>query len=1101
MKTTMMRKFALVLLTVMAGMTAKADVLPSSYYSEPAAGTFYLYNVAQGLFLERLSNNFPGLTSAPAEVKLTKKGTGFTIMFADGKYLKTGYWNNQYLWTDGGGSETEALWAFEAISGKDKVYQLKRTASDTWNSITGVFYVNGTNAATTPTDDCQWALISPSTYIAIAKANAIPAKYRSEIPTTEGSYYLYDMLNQTFLDTDHRSLSNEPTAKVTFTPQGSSFLISGNAGKYLKIGVYKGQYLWSDGDENSTKWTIEAPTGEEAEKLYYIYTNNFTETNTEVAGKTMYLTGTNASSTKPAYARWALIKESDYINYVMSGEGTVDAAAAAANKATMVAANGDATALLQNPNFDRSSDGWWGGERGLCALYRGNGYALEASEDGSVMVQSVKNMPKGTYKVVAAVRGANGTTVSARIAENNGDAVINRGTNSMNDQLNMNGVKMPYSTLGGFSTSDNAKGWDWATATGTLDADGHLKIEFVTTGNGKVSIADVHLYYMSDGTSNYAVAYTDGVDATAHAVICDLTAANPNILFTSTGTIKTITDAKLNNDLVGGTVANLVFYDGYDFTAATDFIANKATFYGNIEAGVSTVVCLPFAVTGGANGTFYEVKSQSGNTLKMQEVKKPEAGKAYVYRGSEAVTTLTGSGNVKAAPVETALSFILNKFGTTQVSGVKLDFDAEDDGIWQKPQPVISDYATGQECYLYNVGAARFYTEGNSYGTQASIGETGLKVKFVQNGSAVKITNYSEAKKAWRTMFVTTNGAMYVDAESATECNWQIVRGADKTFKLMMSAPNESYNQENYPGAMMGLDLFEYDLQTRLAALLFTDEEPGEGLYQTDWAVVSTADYNTYQTAVATYKTALQLKALIEEAKAAGIDVTTEQAVYENTASTQEQLTAAIVSITNKMIEDELKDASRDHPLDLTDKYIINPRYENNDNEGWKGTAPGIDATNNLQNAEFFNKETIDCYQDLVGLPEGIYRLSLQGFYRAGLEGPAYEAKVGGTEESVLHAKLYVTTDGKTTTTKMQSIFTGAPTTALGVSGEIKLGSWWVPNTMSSAAAYFAAGYYNGNSIEVHVTNGQLRIGLKKSEYIRRDWLMIDNWKLEYLGK
>ena len=1096
-----MRKFALVLLTVMAGMTAKADVLPSSYYSEPAAGTFYLYNVAQGLFLERLSNNFPGLTSAPAEVKLTKKGTGFTIMFADGKYLKTGYWNNQYLWTDGGGSETEALWAFEAISGKDKVYQLKRTASDTWNSITGVFYVNGTNAATTPTDDCQWALISPSTYIAIAKANAIPAKYRSEIPTTEGSYYLYDMLNQTFLDTDHRSLSNEPTAKVTFTPQGSSFLISGNAGKYLKIGVYKGQYLWSDGDENSTKWTIEAPTGEEAEKLYYIYTNNFTETNTEVAGKTMYLTGTNASSTKPAYARWALIKESDYINYVMSGEGTVDAAAAAANKATMVAANGDATALLQNPNFDRSSDGWWGGERGLCALYRGNGYALEASEDGSVMVQSVKNMPKGTYKVVAAVRGANGTTVSARIAENNGDAVINRGTNSMNDQLNMNGVKMPYSTLGGFSTSDNAKGWDWATATGTLDADGHLKIEFVTTGNGKVSIADVHLYYMSDGTSNYAVAYTDGVDATAHAVICDLTAANPNILFTSTGTIKTITDAKLNNDLVGGTVANLVFYDGYDFTAATDFIANKATFYGNIEAGVSTVVCLPFAVTGGANGTFYEVKSQSGNTLKMQEVKKPEAGKAYVYRGSEAVTTLTGSGNVKAAPVETALSFILNKFGTTQVSGVKLDFDAEDDGIWQKPQPVISDYATGQECYLYNVGAARFYTEGNSYGTQASIGETGLKVKFVQNGSAVKITNYSEAKKAWRTMFVTTNGAMYVDAESATECNWQIVRGADKTFKLMMSAPNESYNQENYPGAMMGLDLFEYDLQTRLAALLFTDEEPGEGLYQTDWAVVSTADYNTYQTAVATYKTALQLKALIEEAKAAGIDVTTEQAVYENTASTQEQLTAAIVSITNKMIEDELKDASRDHPLDLTDKYIINPRYENNDNEGWKGTAPGIDATNNLQNAEFFNKETIDCYQDLVGLPEGIYRLSLQGFYRAGLEGPAYEAKVGGTEESVLHAKLYVTTDGKTTTTKMQSIFTGAPTTALGVSGEIKLGSWWVPNTMSSAAAYFAAGYYNGNSIEVHVTNGQLRIGLKKSEYIRRDWLMIDNWKLEYLGK
>ena len=988
----------------LSAITAWADILPSTYYSEPGAGTYYLYNVKLGQFMQRLSNNFPGQSSGPAEMTLAKSGNGYTIMFADGKYLKTGYWNNQYLWTDGGAGLTEGIWTFEAISGKDKVYQLKRTTEDTWNGITGIFYVNGTNAATEPTDECQWALISPTTYINIAKANAIPAKYRSAVPTAEGQYYLYDILNQTFLNTANRTLSDEPKATVTVTPSGSSFLISGEIGKYLKIGVYKGQYLWSDGDAWNTKWTIEAP----------------------------------------------------------AGEGTVDAAAAAENKATMVAAKGDATSLLQNPTFERSSDGWWGG-----------------------------------------VRGDNGTTVSARVADNNGDAVINHGTNALGNELNMNGVKMPYSTLGGFSTGENAQGWDWATATGTLSEDGHLKIEFVTAGNGKVSVADVHLYYMGDGStgSPLAVEYTDGVDAAAHAVTCDLTAENPNHLFTSSGTIITISGAKLNNDLVGGTVASLVLYDGYDFTASTDFIANKATFYGSIEGGVSSAVCLPFAITGGANGKFYEVKSRSGNTLKMQEVKKTEAGKAYVYRGSDAVTTLTGSGNVKAAPVETELSFILNKFGIAQVSGVKLDFETEDDGIWKKPQPAISDYAAGQECYLYNVGAARFYTEGNSYGTQASIGETGLKVKFVQNGSAVKITNYSEAKKGWFTTYITTNGAIYVDGGTVTECNWSLIPGADKTFKLMMSAPNTSYNQDNYPGAMMGLDLFEYDLQTRLAALLFTDEEPGEGLYLTDWAVVSKADYNNYQTAMATYKTALQLKALIEEAKAAGIDITAEQNVYENTASTQEELTAAIVSITNKMIEDELKEASRENPLDLTDKYIKNPRYENNDNEGWKGTAPGIDATNNLQNAEFFNKETIDCYQDLVGLPNGIYRVSVQGFYRAGLEGPAYEAKVGGTEESVMHAKLYVTTNSKTTTTKMQSIFTGASTTALGVSGEIKLGEWYVPNTMSSAAAYFAAGYYKANSIEVQVTSGKLRIGLKKDTALRRDWLMIDNWKLEYLGK
>lgn len=1111
----------------------RAEVIPSDYFSEVKSGTFYLYNVTQGKFMERLSNNFPGLSSAPAEVKVAKNGTAWTLMFADGKYLKTGYWNNQYLWTDGTSGLSENLWGFDAIS-SENIYQIHRTVSETLNGVTGIFYMNGTNADTAPTEDCKWALISPSDYIAIAKANAIPAKYRSEVPTEEGQYYLYDMLNQTFLNTANRTLSSEPKALVTFTPSGSSFLISGESGKYLKIGVYKGQYLWSDGDASSTKWTLEPAAGEEDEKLFYIYTNNFTETSSEVSGKTMYINGTNATSTKPGFARWALITEDDYVAYLSSGEGTVDPGEVTANKATMVAAKGDATSLLQNPTFERSSDGWWGGERGLCQLYRGSGYAFEASEDGSVMLQTVKNMPKGTYKVVAAVRGASGTTVCARLADNSGSAVVNHGTNAVTDQLNMNGVKMPYTALGGFNSGENALGWDWATATATLNEDAHLKIEFVTVGNGKVSVSDVHLYYMGDGTDNYAVEYSDGVDATAHAVTCDLTAANPNRIFTSVGTITTINDAKLNNNLVSGTMANLVVREGYGFTAPADFIATKATYYGNMTAGTAMTVCLPFAVTGGAKGSFYEPKNISGNTLNLTEVKKPESGKAYLYRGTEDITSLTGSGNVKATPVSTRMvgsyvatndvpagSYVLNNGMLKRVSGstsigafnayfalestqsrLDLNFDTtEDDGIWQKPEVTVSDFATGQTYYLYNVGAKRFFTEGNDHGTQASIAETGLRVKFVKNGDAVKLTSYSDVQGLWRTTFITTNGAMYVDGDGTGNCNWTVVPGNDKIFKLMISTPNETYNQENYPGAMMGVDLFEAELQTRLAALLFTDEEPGEGLYLTDWAVVTLANYNAYQKNVATYKTALQLKSKIEEATAAGIDVTDEQAVYENTSSTQDELTAAIASITNKMIEDELNGASRENPLDLTARFIINPSYENNDNEGWTGTTPSIDVNANLQNAEFFNCTSINYYQNLVGLPDGVYRLSVQGFYRAGLEGPAYESKISGNEDAVMHAKLYVTTGGKTTTKSMQSIFTGAPTSKLGVSGEINLGSWWVPNTMSSAAAYFAAGYYLQNSIEVTVSDSKLRIGIQKSEYIRRDWLMIDNWKLEYLGK
>ena len=625
-------KLVMLVTTMLCLLTAHGLQLPSNLFSETASGKFYLYNLHQGQFLVRLTNNFPGLSTSPAEVTVAQAGSNsYTLQFADGCYLKTGYWNNQYLWTDGTAGKSENLWGFLPIAGTTNVNQLQRAASETLNGETGIFYANGTNAATSPTDDCQWALVTPSAYDDLALANAIPAKYRSEIPTDEGNYYLYDALTQQFLNTIYPSLSAEPSATATITPSGSSFLISGEKGKYLKIGVYKGQYLWSDGDAQNTKWTIAAESGKEADKLFYIYTDNFTETNSEVVGKNMYLTGTNASVTKPSRARWMLLTEAAYVDYLASGEGVVDTKAVAEAKTAMTEAKGDATWLLENPSCERSADGWWGGERVLSQLYRGSGYAYESDGDGNVLLQTVKNMPKGTYKVVAAVRGTQGTSVTASAADKVGQTVTNHGGNYVGSQINMNGVMMPHSTLGGFSTSENAQGWTWLTATGNLSENGHLKIEFEQTGSGTVEVADIHLYYMNDGTQQYAVDYADGVDAANHAIACDLATDNPNRLFTSTAAITTASGTKLNNNLVGGMVSNLVIWDGHDFEAANDFIASKATYYGNIPAGTITTVCLPFAVTSLAEGTFYEPSKLNGTTLYMNQASKlEEIGRAHV---------------------------------------------------------------------------------------------------------------------------------------------------------------------------------------------------------------------------------------------------------------------------------------------------------------------------------------------------------------------------------------------------------------------------------------------------------------------------------------
>ena len=1111
--------FMVALLSVLE---ASANGIPSSYFCEVAAGDFYLYNVTQEKFLDMSASGDPMLSDAGTLMTLTKTGGTYKLSKAKGIDLKVGHWNGQLLWCNGASDNTDAWkWYFETKGTNTYLVYVDLATDIKENDYTfpaGKNYLNSNKEI--PTDAAmanEWALITKTAYVDYQISGAIAAEYRSGV--TDGKFYLYDALNRKFFNTATRTFTTEPQATATLTKSGDDYLISGDGKGYLKIGVYKGQYLWSDGDDTNTFWTIK----EDGNKLYYISTHNYTETNGEVAGKTWYLTGsTNVTQVMPPTAQWALISEADYVAWAMSGEASADPAVVAENLTAIKAANGNATSLVQNASFAKGDGGWRGGTRTLCTLYRGNGYDYESTDDNARMIQILNNMPAGTYKVVAVVRGANGTTAKAVIANTEGDVVTNRGYAQSGDQLNTNGVMMPYSTAGGFNNADKALGWQWLTATGTLEKDGNLTIEFDLNGADWKGIADVHLYYMSDSTNQYAVDYADDVDVQNHAVCCDLTTDNPNRLFKANGNFKTVADENLNNLLVSGAVSNFVLWDGFDFTASADFIASKATYYRTIEAGTPDVLCLPFAIMGGSNGTFYEPKNIDGSTLNLKDVKKPEAGKAYLYRCTSDVTALTGSGKVKAGNYSsiTALlgSYVLNGNKLKKVSGIttvdafrsyfqlesdasslSLNFDTTvNDGIWQRPQLATSAFAAGQECYLYNVAAQRFYTEGNSYGTQASVGEEGLKCKFVQSGEVYKLTNYSKAKNAWRTLFITTNGAMFVDAESATECWWKVVP-MDNCFKLMIAAPNKTYNQENYPGAMMGLDLFEGEYRTNLAALLMDDEEPGEGLYLTDWAVATPDAYSQYLNDMATYKAALQLKELIDEAKAAGMDVTEDEVVYNNTSSALVEIQAAIANVTAKLLEDDLAGASRENPIDVTDKFITNPRYDNNDNEGWKGNVqPGIDANNNLQNAEFFNTN-FDTYQDLQGLPDGTYRLSLQGFYRAGLEDPAYEAKQGSNE--TLNAELYVKTNSKTTTTKMQSIFTGAPTSKLGVDGEINLGQWWVPNTMSAAAVYFAKDYYKENAIEVQVTNGQLRIGLRKNTTIRRDWVMIDNWKLEYLGK
>ena len=194
--------------------------------------------------------------------------------------------------------------------------------------------------------------------------------------------------------------------------------------------------------------------------------------------------------------------------------------------------------------------------------------------------------------------------------------------------------------------------------------------------------------------------------------------------------------------------------------------------------------------------------------------------------------------------------------------------------------------------------------------------------------------------------------------------------------------------------------------------------------------------------------------------------------------------------------------ASATNPIEWTHK-ISNPRFDDN-NSGWSGDTPARGGNTSGTNndvpswddfnpcAEHYNK-TYDTYQELTGLANGTYAVSVQGFYREGGYAAAAPKHTAGTES--LNAILYANTEEQ----PLMSIFEeagkasgGGTATTDGISGVF-------PNDMKGASYFFSAGLY-WNTVYVQVTDGTLKFGIKKSTSVGTDWTIFDNFRLQYFG-
>ena len=219
--------------------------------------------------------------------------------------------------------------------------------------------------------------------------------------------------------------------------------------------------------------------------------------------------------------------------------------------------------------------------------------------------------------------------------------------------------------------------------------------------------------------------------------------------------------------------------------------------------------------------------------------------------------------------------------------------------------------------------------------------------------------------------------------------------------------------------------------------------------------------------------------------------------------------------------EDPYADASPENPIDLTNK-INNPDYSNG-TSGWSG-SPGI----GYSCAEKWNC-TFNVYQTISNLPNGWYRLTAQGFYRYGdyfVEqyngyggGGSNENDANniyavytipyavithreGTEK--LLAKMYANNVEEPLPSIFDGMYAYQPNdnfvrtdAYVPMLPDDMIG--WIPNGMYSGSRAFNDGKYPVE-LMVPVTNGTLKIGVKKDLGYKRDWTMWDNWHLYYLG-
>lgn len=441
---------------------------------------------------------------------------------------------------------------------------------------------------------------------------------------------------------------------------------------------------------------------------------------------------------------------------------------------------------------------------------------------------------------------------------------------------------------------------------------------------------------------------------------------------------------------------------------------------------------------------------------------------------------------------------------------------------WVMPDPlqfkateiVPSENEEGKKYYMYSAAHESFLGHGNQWSVEATFDNAVPKQYFFSkyvvdgeewDGVSYRFNAFISKTSVWDHMWITSGYVIGDCTMGQGSCRgddyWCFEWQEDGTALVYMADYSSAYGETalGYRAYLAASPNFPEINRVGLNVEGFNAEPFTEDVA---WAFIEESAFEEYNKAKQTFDKSEELINAIWDTEAAneGIDLSSVQAVYDNTASTLEELQAAIDAIpgiVRAFVVSKAEGATLEDPADFT-QLITTPDYVVGNSNGWEGDIPNIvDGC-----AQLWNKaDTFNMYQEIKDIPNGIYRINVQGLYR--VSNTSAEPYSGGVchNPELERGFVYGESNGVMMRRRLMGLFDGAETSRVHDTDYSFPNGLFVPDRQAGFTEWANQGYYAENETYVVVTDNVLRLGLYCDYIIHAgSWCVFDNWKLEYCG-